>query len=302
MQQQQQQQQALKQELAPALVDSDGLRWVRTEISRGSDLVDGTAWIAEFKKRLTTAAAAPASVAPARRRLLRQVATDGDCPQYWGSTVDPPLPLRNEVLKQMSPELCFGPGADTSRGPGKKVRLVTGEEVIFWFNVGQPGQPRERVYVTNARCPHQGVCLNTGELKDIEDVAGVKRGMVRCPRHNKTFDLKTGESPGNAERLPIYPCRFEHGHWYVAVGSSLSYPPLAAASSADTASLADEELCDEEGLPLVGTSAETSPTCTTGRDGSEKENMETETDEPMYKKLRGDLEEVRPLSMHASIG
>lgn len=28
-----------------------------------------------------------------------------------------------------------------------------------------------------------------------------KRGMVRCPRHNKTFDLATGESPGNCEIL-----------------------------------------------------------------------------------------------------
>lgn len=32
-----------------------------------------------------------------------------------------------------------------------------------------------------------------------------KRGMVRCPRHNKTFDLATGESPGNCEILQTSP-------------------------------------------------------------------------------------------------
>ena len=139
-----------------------------------------------------------------------------------------PLPIRNEVLRNMARSY-----ADPERGPGRRVRLISGEEVIFWFNVG-PGQSlRERVFVTDLRCPHQGVCLMEGELQDIEDLSGSKRAMVRCPRHNKNFDLRTGESPGNVEVLKTYPCRFEHGHWYVAVGDSVPVEVPQGVDSAD---------------------------------------------------------------------
>jgi len=69
------------------------------------------------------------------------------------------------------------------------------------------------------------VCLNTGELKDIEDVAGTKHCVVRCTRHNKMFDLLTGESMGNAEVLQTYKCRFEHEHWYVGITPAECQPP-----------------------------------------------------------------------------
>lgn len=199
---------------APLFFEENGINWVRTEVSKGSDLVNGKAWIAEFERRLTLAKEVPQSAGqkPTRRRLLRQVATDGDNPQYWATSKEPPLHLRNDVLRMMESERM-----DHTKGPGRKVRLATGHDVIFWFNVGPPGDVRERVYVTDARCPHQGVCLNTGELKDIEDVGGTRRGMVRCPRHNKIFDLRTGESPGNAEKLRTYPARYEQGHWYVGI-------------------------------------------------------------------------------------
>mmetsp|Transcript_48773 Transcript_48773/g.123713 ORF Transcript_48773/g.123713 Transcript_48773/m.123713 type:complete len:298 (+) Transcript_48773:47-940(+) len=247
----------------PAVVNDQGLRWVRTEIKRGADLVDGGAWVAAFAHRLTAAQAqvqAQSQAAQAqaggsaggegvtlapRRRLLRQVATDGDAPQFWGSSGDAPLVLRNEVLRQMAPEFMWGTNADPSKGPGRKVCLATGEEVIFWFNVGKPGQPRERVYVTSAHCPHQNVCLNTGELKDIEDIVGNRRAMIRCPRHNKTFDLKTGECPGNKETLQVYPSRFEHGHWYVATGPADTVD-AALPVCADVHIEADAEMEDVE--------------------------------------------------------
>lgn len=202
----------------PPIVDDGGLRWVRTDICRGPDLVDGTAWISDFKKRLSgLQESVNASASTARStRSLRQTVSDGDDPQFWGGARDPPVPLRNMVLREMA-DLSRQRG-DPSRGCGRRVRLSTGEDVIFWFNVGPPGPPRERVYVTDAHCPHQHVCLNEGELKDIEDIAGQKQCMVRCHRHNKVFDLRTGDSPGNQERLRTYPRRFEHGHWYVAVG------------------------------------------------------------------------------------
>jgi len=220
-----------------------------------------------------------------------------------GKSGDPPVSVRNEVLKQMAPEP--GPGVDTSRGPGRKVRLANGMEVIFWFNIGPPGASlRDSVYVTDAGCPHQGVCLNTGELKDIEDVAGRRRGMIRCSRHNKTFDLKTGESPGNAEVLRTYKCRFEHGHWYVAVGFSGTTPtPSDSAGGVCQAiwdaansqgSMVAEPACDE-----ISTAA--GPTDPSSGD-VEMENAE----EPMWKRPRGDLVNLaagmRVLGPHATLG
>ncbi|CAE8640152.1 unnamed protein product [Polarella glacialis] len=210
--------------MEPPLLVSDGeLCWVRTEIRRGPDLVDGSGWIAEFQKRCREAPALSG-----RARLLRQTVSEGDNPQFWSKAGDTPLPLRNEVLKVMQKE---------KGQPGSRAKLATGQDVIFWFNVGPPGEPRNRVYVTDARCPHQGVCLLEGELKDIEDVAGTRRGMVRCPRHNKTFDIQSGQSPGNSEELRVYPCRFEHGHWYVGVSGRES----EAAQAVDVEMPAAEE-------------------------------------------------------------
>lgn len=213
---------------APLFIDDGGLRWARTDVRRGPDLVDGAAWIQEYQRQLQS------QQTGGRRRVLRQTLTEGDDPRFLGGAAGvAPLPLRNEALRSMA-RLC----ADPERGPGRRVRLATGEEVIFWFNVG-PGQSlRERVFVTESRCPHQGVCLLEGELQDIEDVSGAKRAMVRCPRHNKNFDLRTGESPGNIEVLKTFPCRFELGHWYVAVGDA---PPPACGGGDESAMEVDCE-------------------------------------------------------------
>lgn len=202
----------------PLSFDSDGQTWVRTDIARGRDLIDGSAWIQEFKRRCS---AAPKPKAGGGRQLQRRTVTDGDQPQFWGKAGEAPLQTRNQVLKEMQ--------AEGIPDPGKQIRLPTGQEVIFWFNVGPPGLPKDRVYVTEAHCPHQGVCLAHGELRDIEDLAGANRALVRCPRHNKQFDLQTGESPGNPTlQLRRFPCRFEHGRWYVGVAPSVGPRPPAA--------------------------------------------------------------------------
>jgi len=203
---------------APLVVEHEGLTWLRTDVRRGPDLVDGKAWIEAFQRRLAVVQESDGAQAGRPRMLSRQTASCGDAPQFWGKAGDAPLPVRNEVLKQMQSEY-----QDASRGPGRKVRLPTGQDVIFWFNVGAAAAlgkpPRERVNVTAAYCPHQQLCLNAGELKDIEDISGTRHCMVRCSRHNKMFDLRTGESPGNSEVLRIYPCRFVHDHWYVGIGA-----------------------------------------------------------------------------------
>lgn len=171
----------------PASFSDDGLYWVSSGIRKSSELVDGQAWIKEFQRRFEKARA------ERRNAAMRDQA------------------LRNRVLKDMS----------SVSPPGRKVSLPTGQEVIFWFNVGALGPPRSRVYVTEASCPHQGVCLLQGELMEIEDLSLGVRALTRCPRHNKRFDLCTGKSPGNVEQLRRFPCRFEHGCWYVGVGPAV---------------------------------------------------------------------------------
>lgn len=204
----------------PEVFDLEGLRWVRTEIARGSDLVNGKAWIEDFRRRCDQQAGNRASAGG--RRALRQVASAGDEPQYWARAGELSNPEKNRLLENL-----FAEGHPT---PGKRVILPTGDEVIFWFNVGPSadvGSPADRVFVTEARCPHQGVCLASGELREIEDIVGGRRPVIRCPRHNRLFDVSTGEGQGNDGTLRRYPARFfpEHRRFYVAVGSTPTQPP-----------------------------------------------------------------------------
>lgn len=233
----------------PLFVQDGGIQWVRTEIARGADLVNGEAWITEFDRRLRLAMQALKDAVPkpaGGRRLLRQVASDGDNPQFWSSPKDAPLAVRNEVLRDMAKE-ASDPNGKHRMAPGRMVRLATGQDVIFWFNVGPPGKPADRVYVTEAYCPHQQLCLNFGELKDIEDLSGGRRGMIRCPRHNKAYDLASGESPGNEEKLRRYPARFEHGRWYVGIG------PIAGTGSPSPALDATVATCAAAAGSVEGT-------------------------------------------------
>ncbi|CAE7600462.1 unnamed protein product, partial [Symbiodinium necroappetens] len=170
--------------------------WVPTDIQRCSDLVDGSQWISALEQHL--------KAEPKPSRQLRMTVSEGDAPQFWASAAHT-LRARNDALRKMQP-------------PARKVRLLTQHEVLFWFNVGPGVQKRDRVYVTESKCPHQGVCLMGGELKDVEDIVNEEKvPMVRCPRHNKTFDLRTGESLGNCERLRVFPCKFHQGRYYVQV-------------------------------------------------------------------------------------
>mmetsp|Transcript_17933 Transcript_17933/g.47359 ORF Transcript_17933/g.47359 Transcript_17933/m.47359 type:complete len:273 (+) Transcript_17933:46-864(+) len=233
--------------LPPEVIDLDGNRWIRTEIARGSDLVNGKAWMDDFGKQCrqevaaamaATAAAAAAAgaadggqaAAPGRRRLLRQVASAGDEPQYWKTSGELANSDKNRLMERLRNEAGY-------TGPGRRVVLPTGDEVMFWFNVG-PGADRldvpaaDRVFVTSAACPHQQVCLEGGELREIEDLAGTKKSVIRCPRHNRLFDVSTGEGEGNLLSLRKYPARFFHQHkrFYVAIGPSP--PPPSAQDDA----------------------------------------------------------------------
>jgi len=192
----------------PATFDADGLHWVNSRVTKSSELIDGQGWIAEFERRVAEARANP------RNATIREAV------------------LRNRVLKDMG---SISP-------PGRKVLLDTGQEVIFWFNVGPAGPPRSRVHVTEARCPHQQVCLLGSELMEIEDLASGRRALTRCPRHNKRFDLSSGESLGNVEQLRCYPSRFEHGCWYVGIS------PAQATTTPGAQSLCVDRAGD--GIPI----------------------------------------------------
>mmetsp|Transcript_51064 Transcript_51064/g.136197 ORF Transcript_51064/g.136197 Transcript_51064/m.136197 type:complete len:259 (-) Transcript_51064:353-1129(-) len=186
----------------PAEVVFEGQRWVSTGISKAADLVNGRAWIANFE----TACEKP-------RRVLQKSLTEGAPPEFRTGGLS--NKDRNTALQMLVREGC--------PRPGKRVVLPTGDEVIFWFNVGPlayKGNAKDRVFVTSARCPHQGVCLSEGELREIEDLAGVLKPVIRCPRHNRLFDVSTGEGQGNDGSLRTYPSRFfpEYKMFYVSIG------------------------------------------------------------------------------------
>jgi len=228
----------------PEQIEVDGLRWVRTEIAKGGDLINGKGWIAAFEEKCKAARSISAAAAPpeGRRRLLRQVASAGDEPQFWSRSGDLGNPERNRILEQMPSK------------PGRRVLLATGEEVIFWFNVGPTADvapAADRVFVTSARCPHQGVCLADGELKEIEDLAGTKKAVVRCPRHNRLFDVATGQGEGNHETLQTFKARFfkELGCFYVAMGpaqapivASHGYSPVEVPGASLEAGPCDDDM------------------------------------------------------------
>lgn len=182
-------------ESAPDKIDGEGVLWIRTPIRRASDLVDGQAWIQDFKRRFQELAQ--------KGGIGRDVGSGSSNGRGTSSM----RLAEGRVLREMA-KVC---------PPGRKLRLPTGEEVIFWFNVGAPGPLQRRVCVTEARCPHQGVCLLSGELTEIEDATGLTHAFVRCPRHNKRFNLQSGLSPGNTEVLKTYQCRFMFGFWYVGL-------------------------------------------------------------------------------------
>mmetsp|Transcript_70523 Transcript_70523/g.131914 ORF Transcript_70523/g.131914 Transcript_70523/m.131914 type:complete len:267 (-) Transcript_70523:22-822(-) len=199
---------------APEAIEYNGRKWVRSEISKGRDLINGEDWLREFQKRCSDEETILSTGTARPRRMLRPTASAGDEPQFWHRG-DAKLTLadRNRLLQTME------------RRCGRLSKLPTGEEVIFWFNIGpfpDDSQPRDKVFVTGATCPHQGVPLDSGELREIEDLHQNRKACVRCPRHNKSFDIRTGQGQGCEEVLQTYPVRFidEFQRFYVDVGEA----------------------------------------------------------------------------------
>ncbi len=95
-----------------------------------------------------------------------------------------------------------GRAQDVPPGSSKVVRV--GEHAVAIFNF------EGSLYALDNTCPHQGGPLGEGYLEET--------GVVSCPWHGWTFDLRTGVSPIDAEvRVRSHPVRVEAGEIIVTL-------------------------------------------------------------------------------------
>uniref|UniRef100_A0A7S1VZU3 Rieske domain-containing protein n=1 Tax=Alexandrium catenella TaxID=2925 RepID=A0A7S1VZU3_ALECA len=243
---------------APGLAASQGLyfdevdqqtgepwRFLRTNITEVADLTNGRAWIQTFEHVLKNL--------PKPRRALGISLSDSGDPRYSMPAYG--VKQRNDAAKAMrEPEATPGLPDGARRGVGTQLKLPSGDEVLLVCNIG-PNSPAElprkfremplhelSFLAVAAKCPHQGGCLNEGEIKDVEDIASMgtqmpRRAIIRCPWHNMQFDLHSGEGIGNHLQLARYPVRVAHGAVYIGVrfqngtfGGGAGYPAAATAA------------------------------------------------------------------------
>lgn len=89
-----------------------------------------------------------------------------------------------------------GAAGDIPEG-GSKVVKVKGHVIALFRHGGA-------IYAIENTCPHQGGPLGEGYLE--------ANGVVSCPWHGWTFDLKTGVSPLDRDvRVGCYPVIVEAG-------------------------------------------------------------------------------------------
>ena len=87
-----------------------------------------------------------------------------------------------------------GKAAEIPPGSSKVVE-VRGRSIALFNMAGM-------LYALDNTCPHQGGPLGEGYLE--------ANGVVSCPWHGWTFDLKTGVSPIDADlKVACYPVRID---------------------------------------------------------------------------------------------
>jgi nitrite reductase/ring-hydroxylating ferredoxin subunit len=96
---------------------------------------------------------------------------------------------------------------------GRKLVTVNGRAVVI-FNLGG------EFFALNNRCPHRGGSLAQGKLTGLVqstepgDYKYTRRGeIIRCPWHSWEFDIRTGQSWCDPQRLRArrYPVSVEPG-------------------------------------------------------------------------------------------
>lgn len=227
--------------------NGDQWRFYRTKVEETAHLTNGRAWIQTFEHVLKNL---PQNLPRPRRTLGVSLSDSGD-PRYSMPAYG--VKQRNDAAKAMrEPQTTPGLPEGARHGVGTQLRLPSGDEVLLICNVGAqcpaelPRKFREMaleelsLLAVGAKCPHQGGCLNEGEIKDVEDIvaSGVqtsRRAIIRCPWHNMQFDLQTGEGIGNHLRLERYPVRVMYGAVYIGVrflngrvGGGVVGPAMAA--------------------------------------------------------------------------
>lgn len=105
----------------------------------------------------------------------------------------------------------------------RKVLTVAGRKIVV-FNVGGS------FYGLLDRCPHQGGSLALGSLGGVVTSEGpgqygydCARMLVRCPWHGWQFDIRTGQSWCEPDRMKLPTYQVE-----VEAGSSLAAGPYVA--------------------------------------------------------------------------
>jgi NAD(P)H-dependent nitrite reductase small subunit len=89
-------------------------------------------------------------------------------------------------------------GAASDLPPGSSKVVKVKDHLLALFNFAGA------IYALDNTCPHQGGPLGEGYLET--------NGVVSCPWHGWTFDLKTGVSPIDGDvRVACYPVRVVDG-------------------------------------------------------------------------------------------
>ena len=88
--------------------------------------------------------------------------------------------------------------------PGGSKVVEIKEQVVAIFNM------QGEFYALDNTCPHQGGPLGEGYLEE--------GGVISCPWHGWTFDVKTGISPIDPDlKVSCYPVRIEDGEIIVEI-------------------------------------------------------------------------------------
>ena len=80
--------------------------------------------------------------------------------------------------------------------PEEPFIVTVDEAVIALYHV------EGEVFATGGMCPHEDQCLEGGYVEE---------GLVECPWHSATFDIKTGRSDGSLteDTLPVFPVQVD---------------------------------------------------------------------------------------------
>lgn len=98
---------------------------------------------------------------------------------------------------------------DVPPGEGRNITLDGKRVALFRTDTGW--------YAVGAVCPHKGGPLADGIVCDH---------AVTCPLHDRSFDLRTGQGPGE-DHVSAYPVEVRDGAVYVAVGAPAAAPVAA---------------------------------------------------------------------------